>query len=113
MRYCPFCRSEFENQVSQCPDCGVRLVENLPPVDASADAPAEPVEEVPIRRFRSQLEAEMWAEILEGAGIPTVLVPLGPGAGGFGVSVWVPYEVRVREVDVERARALLPESDSR
>lgn len=108
MRYCPFCRSEFEDRVSHCPDCGVRLVENLPPMDA----PAEPVEEVAIRRFRSQLEAEMWAEILEGEGIPTVLVPLGPGAGGFGISVWVPYEVRVREVDVERARALLPEGES-
>lgn len=108
MPFCPFCRVEYGGDVTHCPDCGVRLVDELPPMVSAA----EPVEEVAVKRFRSQLEAEMWAEILDGAGIPTVLVPLGAGSGGFGISLWVPYEVRVRAVDVERARALLPEGDT-
>jgi hypothetical protein len=107
MAFCPFCRVEHPATLTHCPDCGVRLVAELPLMES----PAAPVEEVPVKRFRSQIEAEMWAEILEDAGIPTVLVPLGPGSGGFGISLWVPYELRVRLVDVERARALLPEGD--
>lgn len=104
MAFCPFCRAEYRIDLERCPECGVPLVEKLPPRSGAA-----PVEEVPLARFRSQLEAEMWAEILHQEGILTVLVPLGPGAGGWGTSLWDPYEVRVRADDLARARALLPE----
>ena len=108
MRFCPFCRTPYPPELERCPTCAVRLVDELPPIETAP----EPVEEVPVKRFRSQLEAEMWAEVLNREGIPTVLVPLGAGSGGFGISLWVPYEVRVRAVDLERARALLPEGQT-
>jgi hypothetical protein len=51
----------------------------------------------------------MWAGLLEREGVPAVLVPLGPGAGGWGVSAGLPHELRVRAGDLERARALVAE----
>jgi hypothetical protein len=105
MPFCPFCRVEYRQRLDRCPECDVPLVDKLPPRPEAA-----PVAEMPVARFRSQLEAEMWAEILHQEGIPTVLVPLGPGAGGWGTSLWDPYEVRVRADDLARARALLPDA---
>lgn len=66
-----------------------------------------PMEETAIARFPTWTEAQMWAETLDGEGIPSVLVPLGPGAGGWGSSALVPHELRVRAVDAERAREVL------
>jgi hypothetical protein len=67
----------------------------------------QPVEEIAIARFPALIEAEMCQQVLEDAGIPSVLVPLGPGVAGFGTSLWVPHELRVRADDAERARKLL------
>ncbi len=105
MPFCPFCRTEYPARETRCPDCQVRLVDELP-----ARPAYQPVEEVPAAQFPSQVEAEMWAEVLAEVGIPCVLVPLGPGAGGFGTSLWVPHELRVRADDLKRARDLLPSS---
>jgi hypothetical protein len=106
MPYCPFCRAAYREGCTHCTDCGVRLVAEPP-----EPGPAyQPVEEVPVARFNSLIEAEMWAEVLRDAGIPTVLVPLGPGSGGWGNSSWVPHELRVRAEDLARARQLLPSS---
>jgi hypothetical protein len=103
LQYCPFCRTAYDDDLTHCPDCQVRLVAELPKQGHGY----QPVEEVPIRRFKSQIEAEMCADILAQAGIPCVLIPLGPGSGGFGTSLWVPHELRVRADDVEKARGLL------
>jgi hypothetical protein len=64
---------------------------------------------VTLGRYGSEAEAGLWAGLLEREGVPAVLVPLGPGAGGWGVSAGLPHELRVRESDLERARALLEE----
>ena len=103
MRYCPFCRATYSDKVTHCPDCQVRLVDQLPRPGPGY----QPVEEVAVERFRSQIEAEMWADILTQSGIPCVIIPLGPGSGGFGTSLWVPHELRVRADDADKARALL------
>jgi len=102
--YCPFCRSEYSASVTHCPTCQVRLVDEPPKVGPAYQV----VEEVPIARYPSLLEAEMWADILRQAGIPSVLIQLGPGSGVFGTSLWVPHELRVRADDAKSARALLP-----
>ncbi len=65
-------------------------------------------EEVPVATFDTETEAMMWAELLRNEGIPVVMVPLGPGAGGWGATVWRPFQLRVRPTDVERARTILP-----
>lgn len=66
------------------------------------------VQEVTVATFPNQIDAEMWAEILGNEGIPSVLVPLNPGAGGWGTSLTGPYALRVRAVDAVRAREILP-----
>lgn len=107
MPFCPFCRAEYRQGFTHCVDCRVPLVDPLPPIEP--EPPPRPVKEVPVATFASQLEAEMWAELLRQEHIPCVLVSLGPGSGAWGYSVFVPYQLRVRESDVERANRLLPE----
>lgn len=64
-------------------------------------------EEVAVATFGTQTEAEMWAGVLQSEGIPSVLVPLGVGAGGLGDTAWRPFELRVRAADAARARRVL------
>ena len=63
MHYCPFCRREFEADETHCPDCQVRLVDEAP----KSAGPYQVVEEVPVARYPSLLEAEMSADILRQA----------------------------------------------
>ena len=69
--YCPFCRTSHDDHLTHCPQCQVRLVAELPKPGPGY----QPVEEVPVARFKSQIEAEMWADLLAQAGIPSVLIP--------------------------------------
>lgn len=103
MPFCPRCHAQYQNGFNECLDCGATLVPVLLHVAPWEPRP-EPVEEVRLARYPSQTEAEMWAELLRGEGIPTVLVPLGLGVY---VGVGVPYEIRVRASDADRARQLL------
>jgi hypothetical protein len=107
MRHCLFCRGEFADDVTHCPNCQIRLVDELP----RATSAYQTVEEVPIARYPSLIEAEMSADILKQAGIPCVLIPLVPGAGVWGTSLWVVHELRVRADDAKNARTLLVTSD--
>ena len=69
-------------------------------------------EEVRLATYPSWVEASMWAERLRGEGIPSVLVPLGAGAGAWGSSTFLPHELRVRADDAERALALLQDDQA-
>ncbi len=106
MPFCPFCRAEYRDGVTHCADCYAELVDELPR-DEPEPSPG-PVKDVPVATFPSELEAEMWAGLLRRQGIPTVVISLGPGAGAWGNSVFVPQQLRVRECDVPRALDLLP-----
>ena len=108
MAYCPFCRVAYPRETAECPDCRVPLVERLPTIGETYQS----IEETPFERFNSLIEAEMAADLLRQAGIPSVLVPLGPGAGGWGTSLWSPHELRVRADDAKRAREILSGLDS-
>lgn len=107
MPYCPRCGTAYREGFSRCADCGVPLVDEPP--SALAVRSPEPVQEVAVASFVSRVEAEMWAELLAEEGIPCVIVPLGPGAGGWGSSEWLPHELRVRAEDEERASGVLRE----
>jgi hypothetical protein len=106
MPFCPLCRAEYREGFTLCADCYVELVDELPPDEE--ESARQRVKDVPVATFPTQTEAEMWAELLRRDGIPTVLVSLGPGAGAWGNSVFVPHQLRVREADIRRARRLLP-----
>lgn len=69
--------------------------------------------EVAVATFGSELEAAMMAELLKREGIPSVLVPLGPGVGGLGATAFRPFELRVRAADAARAKRLLEAYGSR
>ena len=103
MPFCPNCRSEFEASVAVCPDCDLALTDEHP-----AETPPPSVTEVAVTVFQSDLEAQMWAGVLRDEGIPSVIVALGPGAGAWGTTAFLPHELRVRSQDAERARELLP-----
>jgi hypothetical protein len=64
------------------------------------------VEEVPIARYDTAMEGNMWTEVLRKEGIPARLVPLQPGSN-WGLETMVPQELRVRPEDAARARDLL------
>ena len=61
--------------------------------------------------YPTWVEASMSAERLEGEGIPSVLVPLGAGAGAWGSSTFLPHELRVWAEDAERARQVLGDDE--
>ena len=111
MPFCPFCRLEYREGATHCAECRVPLVDELPPLEKEPAPIPRSVKEVPVATFPSRLEADMWAELLRRDGIPTVLVSLGPGAGSWGNSAFVPCQIRVRDFDVDRARRLLPEAN--
>lgn len=64
---CPQCKCEYIRGVTQCSDCGVPLVDALPPprADISKDARI-----VPVWRGTDRADYENLAEALEEAGIP-------------------------------------------
>lgn len=64
------------------------------------------IREVAIATFDTETEARMWAELLQGEGIPSVLIALGP-AGPYAGHLPYPHELRVRADDEQRARDLL------
>ena len=100
---CPSCRSEFRAGVKTCETCGRLLVQasHLHIARPLADS----IHEVTVASYAGQPEAEMWAELLRGEGIPTAVIQLLPGARlAWGM---VPCELRVRSTDFDRARSVL------
>jgi len=79
------CRYEYEETTEVCPDCGAKLVEELPPLeDDSADDDAIEYEDwIEIGRLSSQQMAQMALEALRSKNIPAVILS---GTGYFGQS---------------------------
>jgi hypothetical protein len=123
MAYCPECRSEYRAGITECASCGgVKLVDQLPPsteireeeiastqaigMTGSDDGPLVEIEGQridPTRVFVLEIAADL-KDILQGAKIPAVIVPLD--------MIEFPdqrprFEVRVREADLGRAKELL------
>ena len=105
MPFCPICRGEFIAEPPFCSVCGAALVDKLEPLP-QAQPPLD-VTDVGVAMYGTEAEAMLWADILRNENIPSVLVPLGPGAGWGNVAL-VPHELRVRRQDEEEARLILP-----
>ncbi|UCD10207.1 MAG: DUF2007 domain-containing protein [Dehalococcoidales bacterium] len=70
MPYCPNCRDEFRDWVEECPDCKVKLVNELPPL------PEEFIKEgglVHVATAPNEIEARLWKGILEEEGILSMI----------------------------------------
>ncbi|GAB4340040.1 MAG: hypothetical protein Kow0099_15650 [Candidatus Abyssubacteria bacterium] len=103
--FCPICRSEYEEGVERCADCGSALVQQLPPEDSEAEPEAEVVE---IWEAAGEKEALVIKGLLESEGImcslsadvPHSVIPLT--VDGLGA-----VRIFVSEEDAERAREIL------
>jgi hypothetical protein len=93
--FCPRGHGEYQSWVTACAECGAPLTDQPPPI-----------REVVVGRYPSEIEAGMWAEVLERGGIAAVVAAVGPGTAYHGPA-GAPRELRVRADDAARARELL------
>ncbi len=56
--------------------------------------------------------ARFWEEVLVDAGIPVLVRPGGPGAGGWGSVATFSHDLYVRKSDLDRAREIVAEDDA-
>jgi hypothetical protein len=109
--YCPNCQAEYQPGIAECPDCGVKLVEQLEPE-------REPVyvELVTVLKTSNQSELMIAKSLLEGEEIDYFakgdgLVDFVAGRLGFNPAIGA-IEIQVRPEDEERAREVLAEMQS-
>ncbi|MFA5535654.1 MAG: DUF2007 domain-containing protein [Bacillota bacterium] len=99
MSYCPLCRAEYLGELEKCPDCKVKLVENLEVDSLSEKDKGEPGENnwALIKGILTDLEADIIAGLLETNEIP--VLRKYPGMSGltkvymgssFSVDLYVP-----------------------
>ena len=68
VRYCPECKYEYLPEITVCPDCEKELVEVLPPEEKISDEAW-----LPLRNLPGNMYAEMVKEVLDKAGIPSMI----------------------------------------
>lgn len=113
MPFCPKCRYEYRREVSECPDCGVALVAQLPVVaEESEENEYSEKDWVAIARLTSPGYSEMVLEEFRAKGIPAVVLSetgLFGATGQMGLSLPLPgvggYLVLVHRDFVEQANA--------
>jgi len=66
--FCPNCRLEYREGITECSDCGVELVDVLPPLET--DAPPEMINYKEILSISSPGDIALIKGILEAEGIP-------------------------------------------
>ena len=122
-RYCPRCRAEYRPGFEICTDCGLDLVDELPPeVTTSGEgtgAEATPdlealqswvgTDPVAVLTTLNEIEAHVARGVLVDAGIPSSVWSSGAGAQyGHGISLAAfPHRVMVHKDDEAEARELL------
>jgi hypothetical protein len=113
--FCPKCRYEYEPHISECPDCGEKLVVTLPPEEESEPRYENWVELV---HLTARISAEMVLDVFRSKAIPVVVLSetgffgqtgqMGPSAfqpiAGF-YSILVPEEF-AEDADIEGAALL-------
>ncbi len=93
--FCPTCGSEYLEGITECADCGVGLVAELPKFDDNDEA-------LKILRVTGPTEAPMIKELLENNGIDSILQGQAaaatiPAAGDLNeVRIWVAASVLTR-----------------
>ena len=102
MGFCPSCRVEYLPEVTECPDCGEKLVDTLP------DIPD--IKWVALPNVPGIVYAQMVKEVLDREGIPCYIQSLW-SSGGLGVisSTSVPgvtAKIMVPETEYEKAKKI-------
>ncbi|MFB3882378.1 MAG: uroporphyrinogen decarboxylase family protein [Armatimonadota bacterium] len=119
MPFCPSCRFEYVAGVDRCPDCGLSLVESLPPAPPSAEAGFVQVE---LCTVLGEINARLLQDLLASQGIPSRTDSAWPFAGVFdGINAPRPIgggfgdrrRVMVNTRDLSRAQVILRDFESR
>ncbi|MCF8266642.1 MAG: hypothetical protein K9I69_01080 [Ignavibacteriales bacterium] len=99
---CPKCEYEYIDEITDCPDCGTRLI----PVDEFAGKLTTPADWVIIKTLSEEYEAQMLKDNLESGGISALILAqkdhVYPGVGGLAV-----VKLMVKKKDVTGAIALI------
>ncbi len=109
--FCPAGHGEFEDWVDVCPDCGRRLIAELPtpeerpPVDTKQAI-------VLLTKIPNEPLAQLCRQMLADEGIRVMLKPGGPGFGGWGSAANLEHELYVLESQVEEAREILADFEA-
>ena len=61
--------------------------------------------------FPNEMLARLWADILSGEGIPSLMKPQFGGYGGWGHDSFIPHGLYVLGEHIERARDIIRDSD--
>ena len=122
-RYCPRCRAEYRPGFEICTDCGLDLVDELPPEGQAAPEPAAGESQQDLEALQSwvgtdpvavlttlnEIEAHVARGALVDAGIPSSVWSSGAGAQ-YGHAIPLapfPHRVMVHKDDEAEARELL------
>ncbi len=106
--FCPNCTYEYKEGIKVCPDCGIDLVDNLPPEDEGADPNLETAE---LTDVDNDMEADAIRAMLDEEGIysflKTNLLPHSNVilAGIFGKQKY--GTIIINKEDLEKAKEVL------
>jgi hypothetical protein len=103
MPYCPNCRDEFQDWVKECPDCKVKLVDELPPL------PEEITREgalVHLATAPNEIEARLWKGILEDNGIQS-MIKVAESLNLYLSPLALTHRLYILEEDEQKAREVL------
>jgi hypothetical protein len=111
-RYCPKCRSEFQDWVENCVDCGTGLVNTKPAGKLAPEYKSQTEDNqyttnsmAMIGQFGSILDAELYKQILESEGIDSQVVDFNANSGFHRADGTV--MLLVRQSDAEKAAEIL------
>lgn len=103
MPFCPQCRAEYVAGTKECTDCGLPLVDVLPP-----EVHEDKEDLVPVYKAITEDQAEMILSLLKEEGIEAELYPTwGKGTEMFAGAVGHWGSVVVLEHEAERAKELI------
>ena len=110
MPFCPKCKAEYEAGVATCHDCGVPLVEQLPPDPHDEEAREEFVE---VFRCFEIVETELVSDLLDEAGIENFIhemsIPMFPINAATGSERRIAVKREARQKAVETIRKAIEE----
>jgi len=107
--FCPRCRAEYRPGFSRCSDCGVGLVDQLPPDPSSGERGSgiDSEELVVVRSYPTVIEAELAKSALESVGIDSMIRTDNEGGQSPALSMTRGVELLIRASDVPAANDML------
>lgn len=106
--YCPQCRSEYVEGVTECAECHVPLVEELPPI------PEDEVEYRPfviVQTYHARHEAELGKSLLEANGVEAHIETDDAGGPVPGLAFTQGVRLSVKNEDLDKAQDIFNESE--